>query len=137
MNVEVDMFYRGRIFASLLVTIVVALTVVFAQVGAVAVAQDGVSKSDTGDTTGPDGSGFVGADKGMPAFYACQYGHWGCAESAMPAGFIEAGRGMPALYACQYGHWGCAEGAVSPAFVEADSGLPALYACQYGHWGCE
>jgi hypothetical protein len=137
MNVEVTMFYRRRIFASLLVTIVVALTVVFAQSGAVAVAQDGVSKSNTSDTTGPDGAGFVGADIGMPALYACQYGDWGCAELAGAATFIGTDSGMPALYACQYGHWGCAESAVPATFVGADGGMPALYACQYGHWGCE
>jgi hypothetical protein len=76
------MVYRRRVFASLSVTIVVALTMVLAHIGGVTVAQEGVSRPDSGDTAaGTDSSHFVGADSGMPAFYACPYGHWGCAES--------------------------------------------------------
>jgi hypothetical protein len=92
------------------------------------------------DTTTPndaEDSRFVAADSGMPAFYACKYGHWGCAESAAPATFIGADSGMPAFYACKYGHWGCAESAAPATFIGADSGMPAFYACKYGHWGCE
>jgi hypothetical protein len=99
MNAEVNMFYHRRVFASLLVTIVVALTMVLAHIGGVAVAQEGVSRPGTGDTAaGTDSSWFVGADSGMPAFYACQYGHWGCAESvalltmsSLPAAALEQG----------------------------------------------
>jgi hypothetical protein len=131
------MFYHRRVFASLLVIVAVTLTIVLAQMSGVAVAQEGVSRPGTGNPTVPTaGSLFVGADNGMPAFYACEYGDWGCDELAAPAAFIGADSGMPAFYACQYGHWGCAEPAASVTFVEADSGMPAFYACQYGYWGC-
>ena len=73
------MFHRRRVFASLLVTIVVALTIVLAHIGGVAVAQEGMSGPDAEDTAaGIESPRFVGTDSGMPAFYACQYGHWGC-----------------------------------------------------------
>jgi hypothetical protein len=132
------MFYRRQVSASLLITIVVALTIVLAHFGGVAVAQEGVSRPGGGDTAArTESPRFVGADKGMPAFYACQYGHWGCAESADPVASIGADTGMPAFYACQYGHWGCAESAAPVTFVGADKGMPAFYSCQYGHWGCQ
>ena len=104
------MFHYRRVCASLLVIVAVILTIVLAQVGGVAVAQEGVSRPGSGNPTASTaGSLFVGADNGMPAFYACQYGHWGCAELAAPATFIGADSGMPAFYACQYGRlgWGC------------------------------
>ena len=79
MDAEVNMFYHRRIFASLLITIVVALTIVLAHIGGMAEAQEGVSRPDAGDTAArTESPRFVGADSGMPAFYACQYGHWGC-----------------------------------------------------------
>jgi hypothetical protein len=82
MNGEVNMVCRRQVFASLLVTIVVALTIVLAHIGAVAMAREAVSRPDSGDTAaGTNSSHFVGADSGMPAIYACQYGHWGCAKS--------------------------------------------------------
>jgi hypothetical protein len=102
------MFYHRHIFALLLVIVAVVLAIVLAQVGGVAVAQEGVSRPGTGSSTVPTtGSLFVGADSGMPAFYACQYGHWGCAPLAASPTFIGTDSGMPAFYACQYGHWGC------------------------------
>ena len=102
------MFYHRHVFASLLVIVAAVLTIVLAQAGEVAVAQEGVSRPGIGDTAaGTDSARFVGADRGMPAFYACQYGHWGCAESADPVPFVGADNGMPAFYACLYGHWGC------------------------------
>jgi hypothetical protein len=138
MNAEVNMFYYRRVFASLLVTIVVALTIVLAHIGGVVMAQEGISEPSAGDTAaGTESPRFVGADSGMPAFYACLYGHWGCAESAAPVTFVGADKGMPAFYACQYGHWGCAESADPVTFVGADKGTPAFYACLYGHWGCQ
>jgi hypothetical protein len=102
------MFHHRRVPRSLLLIVTVTLAIVLAQVGGVAVAQEGVSRPDTGNPTVPTTRAlFVGADSGMPAFYACQYGHWGCAELAAPATFVGTDSGMPAFYACQYGHWGC------------------------------
>ena len=79
MNTEVIMFHHRHVFALLLVIVAVVLAIVLAQAGGVAVAQEGVSRPGTGNPTmSTTGSLFVGADNGMPAFYACRYGHWGC-----------------------------------------------------------
>jgi hypothetical protein len=116
-------YIRKAISGSL--SIVVVLIASFAMVGTLAMAQGGTAATS---------SSAPPALTGLPAWYACTYGHWGCPEPAS-SGAGEAREGMSAFYACEYGHWQCPPAPALAADPVGD-GLPALYACTYGDWGC-
>ena len=103
------------------ITAVVVLTISFVLVSAPAIAQSGVQAVKELE------------QGGMPAFYACLYGNWGCPQPSIVE--TVASGSMPAFYACQYGNWGCRQ--LSTLIADpVDTALPAFYACQYGNWGC-
>ena len=105
--------------------LVVVLMASFAMVDTLAIAQGGATSVSIAS------SPFAG----LPAWYACQYGNWGCPQPASPEA-VDVSEGMPAFYACKYGNWQCPSLPTLAADQVSDS-LPAFYACTYGNWGCQ
>ena len=117
---------RKAISGSVVIAIVVMAS--FAMVGTLAMAQGGTASTSSTTAT-------PSALTGLPAWYACTYGNWGCPQPASPEA-VDVSEGMPAFYACKYGNWQCPSLPTLAADQVSDS-LPAFYACTYGNWGCQ